>query len=144
VNPLADALAVATALARALDADDFVAAQALLASDCAYDAGAEVLVGPEAIVASYAENSRWARTTIENVRYESSVTAQTADTSAITYSDILDHRGEHHVHRCRQHVTIGPDGRVVAIRHEDLPGESEALDAFFARCGIARPAKKGA
>jgi ribosomal protein S18 acetylase RimI-like enzyme len=128
----------ATALAAALDRDDWAAARPLLAPDCAYETGDRTLVGPDAILASYADSSAWARRAIERVEYESEVAAVSGDTTTVTYIDRLFHGGLAHVHRCRQHLTVDAAGRVGRIVHEDLAGEAEALAGFLARAGVRR------
>jgi hypothetical protein len=137
-EPAADPRAVATALALALDADDFDAARPLLDPGCVYEIGETTLTGPDAILASYAGNSVWAKKVLDGLEYESRVVATEGDTATVEFLDRLRHRGEVHEHRCRQEFSVGREGRIVRIRHRDLPGEPEALRAFFGRVGIER------
>jgi hypothetical protein len=131
-----DVLTVAVGLARALDADDFEAARGYLAAGCEYTIGDDRLVGPDAILASYAENSRRAHAAFQTVRYRSEPGAADGRTVTMQYVDELEFAGEWHVHRCRQLLTIGPDGLVTRIVHEEIPGEHETLVAFVERHGI--------
>lgn len=131
-----DPAAIAAAMARALDADDFEAARGYLADACEYRIGEDLLAGPDAILASYAENTRRAHAAFETVRYRSEAAAVAGDTVTMLYVDELEFAGERHVHRCRQHLTVGPEGRVVRIVHEEIPGEHDALVAFVERHGI--------
>ena len=63
------------------------------------------------------------------------------DTASVLYTDyLMKVPGQWHRHRCRQHLTVGAEGRVVKIVHEDLPGEVESLERYFEACGIERPA----
>lgn len=123
-------LDIARAFAAALDRDDFAAAQRFLAPGCRYELRGEVLVGPEAIVASYADASRRAHAAFDEVRWESEVVA-TASGARVRYTDVLRLRGREHRHRCAQELSVDA-GLVARIVHVDLPGEKEALAAFIA------------
>jgi hypothetical protein len=126
-------------LAAALDADDFAAAGRWLAEDCVYEGASETFRGAEAILASYASASAWAHRTFDEVRYESQVGAPDGDTVSVTFTDyLLKAGGRWHRYRCRQEFTVGRDGRIARIVHHDLPGERDALAAYFKECGIER------
>jgi len=126
-----------TDLALALDADDFARAGRHLDPECMYELGNEVLQGPEAILASYEEATRWAHAQLDEVRYESVVEGEENGTVTVLFLDDI-RRGEHrHRHRSRQHFTVGESGKVTRIVHEDPPGEGEALLDFFRRCGLS-------
>ena len=130
---------VATDLARALDRNDFTAAAAWIAADCVYEVRGDLIVGADAILASYAETANWAVQAFDEVRYESEAGAPEGDTVPVLYTDyLMKVPGKWHRHRCRQHLTVGAAGKVVRIVHEDLPGEMEALEAYFQECGIER------
>ena len=129
----------ATALSLALDRNDFATTARLIASDCVYEVRGDRIDGSDAIVASYAENNQWAVQHLDEVRYESVVEAPEGDTVPVLYTDYLMRAGGGwHRHRCRQRLTVGADGKIVRIVHEDLPGEMEALEDYFQRCGISR------
>jgi len=136
VSVATDPAAVATAIARALDADDFDGARALLAEACVYEIGEELLTGPDQILASYADSTRRAHATFEAVRYRSAALGTAGRTVTMEYVDELEYAGERLVHRCRQHLTIDDAGHVARIVHEELPGEREALVAFVLRHGL--------
>jgi len=138
--PTADLVtSTATALARALDRNDFVTAARWIATDCIYEVREETLVGSVPILASYADTATWVERAFDEVRYESEVGEPEGDTVAVTYTDyIMKVPGQWHRHRCKQHLTVGAEGRVVRIVHEDLPGERESLEAYFRECGIER------
>ncbi|HTO90039.1 MAG TPA: hypothetical protein VMJ70_02810 [Candidatus Sulfotelmatobacter sp.] len=129
----------ATALSRALDRNDYATASGLIAPGCVYEVRGERVEGSAAIIASYAGSNQWAIEHLDEVRYESVVEAPHGDTAPVLYTDYLMKAGAGwHRHRCRQHLTVGAEGKIVRIVHEDLPGEVEALDEYFARCGIER------
>ena len=65
--PLADQRAMVDRFAAALDADDFVTLEPLMAPDCWYMIRADTHVGPAAIVASYRQGSSPARELFETV-----------------------------------------------------------------------------
>src|SRR5262245_40037554 len=131
--------ATAAALARALDAEDFDTARPLLAADCVYETGAATLHGPDPILASYAQASTWARRTFDEVRYASDVDPADGDTVTVTYTDyLLKAGGRWHRYRCQQVLTVGPEARITRIVHRELPGEREALEAYFRECGVER------
>jgi hypothetical protein len=123
------------ALARALDADDFQTAARWIAIDCEYDARGEMLRGREAIIASYAASSAWGRERL-TVTYASEVEAPAGREVPVRFTDDLGHGERTHRYRCRQRFTVGSDGLVERIVHEEIPGEREALEAFFRECGI--------
>ncbi len=133
-----DAGEVVRALAAALDRDDFARVAPLLAADCAYDTGREILRGPAAIVASYRAATEWAHAHLDSIQYESAVEPAVGDDVGVIFTDRVEHQGRPHVHQCRQVFTVGRDGRVTHIVHHDLPGESAAMKAFFDACGLER------
>jgi len=131
--------AIVRRLAAALDADDFAAARALLHDECVYVGPTGILRGAEAIVGSYAEASAWAHRTFDEVRYESEAGPAEGGTVPVTFTDyLLKAGGGWHRYRCRQDFAVGPGGRVARIVHHDLPGEREALEAYFREQGIER------
>ena len=132
-------LRVATAVARSLDRNDFIGAADWIASHCIYEVRGEPIVGSAPILASYADSATWAQQQFDEVRYESDVGRPEGDTVPVLYTDyLMKVPGQWHRHQCRQHLTVGAEGRVVRILHEDLPGEMESLEAYFKECGIER------
>jgi hypothetical protein len=124
----------ATRLARALDAEDYVAARRVLDEQCAYTGGPDGdIIGAEAILASYRAHGKEGNTIFDEIIFKSEVRALDEHQAVITYLDRV-RIGEHwHDYRCRQQIRIDQHGCVVAIRHEDLPGEGEAIKAFVAK-----------
>ncbi len=133
----ASALANARRFAVALDRCDFAEAARYVAADCRYEIGGEVLTGPDAIIASYRESAEWGRRVLDGVVYESDVRAE-ADHFTVLYTDRITQAGETCEYRSRQHLWLDATGRVMKIVHEELPGEREKLNEFFARHGVRR------
>lgn len=139
IDPVFDTV---RALARALDRDDYASATRLIAPNCIYDTGQGVLTGADNIVASYAENSAWGRAQFDELLFQSKVEPPTGQRVAVRFVDVIRKGDLEYRHECIQEFTVGEDGKVVRIVHQDLPGETEALHDFFRRCGIAPGASK--
>jgi hypothetical protein len=126
--------------AAALDGEDDEAVRARLAAGCVYEAPQGVLVGPEAIVASYRENTVAARGRFAKIEYTSEVAIAGPAEAVITFIDRVMRGGAWHTYRCRQHVRLDAAGLIEHIRHEELPGERERLQQFEAAHSGDRPA----
>lgn len=134
---------IATAFAKAIDHDDFAAAGRLLSEVCTYDTGAERLTGRDAILDSYVQASRWARSTFDDVRYDSEMLRADARGATVRFTGYLVKAGgAFHRHRCEQDLSIDDRGEIDRIVHRELPGEREALQAFLARCGSIAEAER--
>jgi len=118
--------------AAALDGEDYEAVRASLAFGCVYDAPQGVLIGPEAIVASYRENAVAARSRFAKIEYTSEVATAGPVEAVITFIDRVMLGGVWHEHRCWQHIRLGAGGLIEHVRHEELPGERERLQQFEA------------
>ncbi|MCH9683932.1 MAG: GNAT family N-acetyltransferase [Deltaproteobacteria bacterium] len=133
------AVAAARAFAAALDIGDWNGVRELLDPACVYDCRGATTIGPETIVASYAEIDTWVHETFEDVAYESTVEGRTPSQALITFRDQMSH-GVHRLDfRCQQRIEIDASGRLVRIDHIDLPGEREKADRFNEACGVRRP-----
>lgn len=132
-NP--DQISTAAALAKALDREDYESARQLLAEDCRYEIRGEVLEGADAIIESYRSNGDSGNERFDRVEYESAVEAIESG-ARINYTDRITKAGETHVHRCAQEVRANAEGLIEFIRHVDLEGEREALQAFCERHGV--------
>jgi hypothetical protein len=123
------AVDIATKLARALDAEDYDAARGLLDVACRYTGGPDgEIIGPQAIVDSYRNHGAQANESrFDEIIFSSEVAAGGPNRATITYLDRLRLGKRWHEHRCAQHVEVGPSGRIIAIQHQDLPGEVDAL-----------------
>jgi len=137
MTPASAARETVTDLALALDADDFARAGCHLDAECVYELGDEILRGPEAILSSYEEATKWAHAQLDEVHYESVVEGEEDGTVTVLFLDDIRHGEHRHRHRSRQHFTVGESGKVTHIVHEDPPGEREALLDFFRQCGIS-------
>lgn len=132
-----DNLIIARRFAAALDRCDFVEATQYLAPDCRYETGHGELVGPDAIIASYRESAEWGSQALDQVVYESAVEERDGS-FRVLYTDRITHEGQAFEYRSCQRLWLNAAGLVARIVHEELPGEREALQAFFARCGVKR------
>lgn len=128
---------LALRFARALDLDEYDIVRALLAPDCHYETRTGPIFGADAIVDSYRNASKTARSLFDTVEYESAVPSAKADTADISFSDRLTKDGRQHVYSCRQRLFFDPGGLVRRIVHEELPGERQGLLEFCARCGVS-------
>jgi hypothetical protein len=118
------------AFAKALDAEDYIGARELVSDSCVYEIRGTLIKGGDAVIASYRENGEAGRKRFDNVFYESSVSLLGQDRARIDYTDIVNHEGGTHIHRCAQEVDFDESGKIVRVVHIDLPGEAEALEAF--------------
>lgn len=131
------ALHAARRFAEALDRDDFESAAGLLSAHCVYEARAGRFTGASAVVGSYREASDWVKCHLESVSYTSHVEAMDGAQAAVLFVDHIGHLGRSHTYRCRQILTIGPNGLIDKIQHMELPGEREALSGFLASVSLS-------
>lgn len=127
------------AFAAALDKDEFETAIRFVANDCVYESPSGQIVGAAKIMDSYAKNAAWARDAFDNLEFRSHVDMRSPTEALIEYTDITKHEGVGHTYRCQQIVTIDEDGLICAIKHREIPGQAEALNAFFEKVGVQRP-----
>lgn len=120
----------AIALAKALDQEDYELARQHLADDCSYELRGTRFGSANAIIESYQSHGDDAQEKFEEIIYESRIEMNPDQSATIHYTDTVNHKGDHVVHRCRQHLQFNEAGLISAIRHEDLPGEVERLTAF--------------
>ena len=121
--------------ARALDANDFEKARMLLAPDCVYDTGREILTGPDAIMSSYANNNEKAHTLFDFVAYESEILETTGNTALILFTDKISRQGQNHIHSCNQRLHFAADLKIEKIEHLEIKGENARLLEYLASCG---------
>ena len=127
----------AAAFAAALDEDQFSEAAAYLADDCRYTIHGEEYVGPEAILASYEEGSARGRKLFDRVAYESEIASADENSAVIVFVDRLYSGEREHVYKLQQTLFFNEAGEIVAIKHEEFPGQREALEAFLVEIGAA-------
>ena len=120
---------IAVAFAAALDAEDYAAAERLLAGDCRYDAPQGEIIGPAEIIASYRRSGDAAHRVFDEVDFRHEIGAEADGGCTIRYLDYVTLAGTTHTHRCEQ-VVRSVDGKIVHIVHQDIPGERESLRAF--------------
>jgi hypothetical protein len=124
--------------AAALDRQDYEVAGGLLAPDCTYRVRSKVLVGPDAIIGSYKDSAQWGAAHIDSVEYRSRVEPIADSRFVIRFEDCIQHLGKNLTHATQQLVELNASGKIRQIEHQDLPGEVEALEAFFRAAGIDR------
>ena len=135
----ADVLYTATAFAEALDRREYDSLKGLLAPDCKYQFGDELVNGSENIIATYRKNSEWGFDVFDQIEFQSEVRPESDLSARITFRDWISHEGMQHEHVCEQIVVVDHQGRIAHIRHVELPGEAARLKVFFDRCGVTRP-----
>src|SRR4051812_47913916 len=100
----------AARFAEALDRNDFNGANSMLTSDCLYDRRAGqltsegIIVGPDAIIASYKSHDEWARQIFERVAYSSVIEAVKGPVATIRFVDEIEKSGKHHIYSSLQHI----------------------------------------
>jgi len=127
---------IVVAFARALDRDDFDAAAELLSPKCLYTSSTRKAVGADDILASFRRNTEWARATFDLMECRSEFEELDDRRTVVTYVVRVVRRGQSHEYRSRLRVTTDGDGRIVRLRPEALPGESEDLERFYARTNV--------
>ena len=54
----------------------------------------------------------------------------------VHFTDYLTHKGVKYVHKCKQRLTIGNDGKIESIEHVDDKDERERLSSFLKEVGL--------
>lgn len=126
----------ATQFARALDAEDYQAAEAMLSEQCEYTCRNQVYRGPAAIIASYRCAGDTAQRDFDSIQYESRIVECTGRTARIEFLDHLSHRGQRFTFQCQQLIEVDEAGLITRIEHRDLPGQREALSEFKQQAGL--------
>lgn len=109
-----------------------------LSPECEYEISGQVHIGSAAILASYQGNGDWAAKNIDKISYGSALIEVNEKLATVEFLDHLEHGGQKFTHRCHQHLEFDAIGLICKIRHEDLPGERESLNAFFESVGLKR------
>lgn len=86
-----ESTALAQRFASSLDHEDYPTAAACLAPACRYETGAQIHLGPEAIIGSYREHGDWAASTLDSVRYESVVRTGEPGELIVEFIDHIEH-----------------------------------------------------
>jgi ribosomal protein S18 acetylase RimI-like enzyme len=124
--------------AKALDEDDFESAKAYLAQSCQYLVGEKDLHGPETIIQSFREGSNKAKRIFDQVDFGSEILRVDGNRVTVQFTDLIHIKGQSLVYSSRQHLEFGEDGLINRIKHEEIPGELEALEAVLKRLGVAQ------
>lgn len=130
--------ALAQQFATALDQENYAALAQLLAPDCHYETAGGLLIGPEAIVASYREASTWGKAHLDAFTYESVIRVVSGGCAVVTFIDHLEHQGRKHSYSCEQSIALRADDKICRITHQELPGQRDVLEDFFRQAGLER------
>jgi len=125
----------ANLFAGALDADDFLAVEALLSENCVFIGRGKVINGREAIINSYHESSERAQEIFDTVHYESDVLSSSETSAEILFADYLTCGKLSHIYRSRHFLEFSFDGPIIRIRQEEEAGELQNLKQFIQECG---------
>jgi hypothetical protein len=131
-------LGVATGFARALDHGDFQSAARCLSSECVYQFNGKRHRGVEAVIGAYRENHTWAERTLERVEYRSHVEGLRPGDALVTFEDRIEHRGQRHLYRCQQELSVGRSRLIETITNREMAGERASLAVFFDSIGVRR------
>lgn len=128
---------VATTFGTSLDNDDFETTKNLLTADCEYFIGDTILVGKDAIAGSYESNMIEGRNKMDKLEWGKSEIETISETEYfVHFTDYLTHKGETHIHRCKQKVSVNNDGKIFKIVHIHNAEEEQKLKMFYKRVGI--------
>lgn len=122
---------------QALDNDDFKLAKSLLAQDCQYNIGEDLLIGPDQICSSYEQNMIEGRQKLDELKWgESEIEKLNEDEFIIHFTDYLYHQGQQHTHRCEQMVFVNNELHIESIKHIHNRVEEEKLDTFYRKVNL--------
>jgi hypothetical protein len=123
--------------AEALDRDDYVTASHCMEPDATYDDADKIIVGRDAILASFKATSDWGRTHLDELRFLHHIN-QSAPLE-IHFIDILICDREELTLEHAMHVTLSKRGLIAQLRLIRPLDERAKVRAFFERHGIQRP-----
>ena len=128
---------VAILFGNSLDNDDYETTWSILALDCNYQIGDELIVGPENISKSYEENMIAGRKKLDRLEWGQSEIEDISEAQFyVHFTDYLTHKGIEYIHRCKQKITVGPGNLIIRIEHIDDPKEQENLDNYYKSVGL--------
>jgi hypothetical protein len=125
-------LNVATRFASCIDESRYDEAAALLAEQCTYTYTEGTYQGREHVISVYRMNTDFMRKTFDEVKYSSSVEAQPDGSYKINFTDRIKHGFAEHEAHSYEIMRIEND-HITSIEHFELPGEAEAMRAFYIR-----------
>lgn len=122
---------------QSLDNDQFEATAKLLAPDCRYAIGDDVLTGPVSICESYERNMIAGRKKLDVLEWgQSRIEAISPSEYFVHFTDYLTHKGKSYTHRCKQKLTVNEGGLITAIEHIHDQEEQDRLDQFYREVGL--------
>ncbi len=123
---------VAKAFGTFLDEDDFPAVKRLLEEDCLYEINGETIKGKDKIVDLYQANMLEGRQKFDELKWgRSKIIKLNEYEFEVHFSDFLKHKGIEHNYNCKQILKLGDSNLIHKIIHVELPGQKEALKAFY-------------
>lgn len=128
-------LETAERFARALDAENYTAAAALLSPGCEYTCRGTRYHGPAEIIETYRRSGESVQHDFDAATYESRCERLTQREALIHFVDRLTKSGQTFTFACQQLVEVDNSGQIVRIEHQDLPGQREALTEFKRKVG---------
>lgn len=123
-------LEIAQRFASVLDAAKFDEAAALMSEDCRYEYWEGKYQGRQNIAAVYRNNHEGASKIFDEVQYASEVEPLSNESVKLRLFDRYRLGDRWHESRSEQILKI-ENNLVTDIQHHELPGEAEALHAFF-------------
>ncbi len=120
-----------------LDQDDYSTTRFVLADECEYIIGEDIINGPIAISKSYEDNMIEGRKKLDKLEWG---TCEIEDISAtefyVHFTDYLTHNSKEYIHKCKQKVTVGINNKIIKIEHiEDLE-EQDRLNSYYKSVGL--------
>lgn len=120
-----------------LDEDDFEGFKSILAEECIYEIGDQVLKTNSSIAGLYEKNMKEGKQKFDELRWGKSEVQQVSENEFDVYfSDFLKHKGLEHNYKCKQRIIINSKNLVEKIQHMELAGEREALQEFYKQVGL--------
>lgn len=133
------ALQLALRFAALLDQRRYDDLADVLAAECVYEFRGGTIQGAQGIIQTYRTSTEWGFEVFDRTEFESEIFPVSEDSARVRFTDHLFLGDAGHRHVCEQVVTVNDEGRIMRIEHVDLPGETDALNAFMKSCGVTRP-----
>ncbi len=128
---------IAIEFGNSLDKDDFVTTRSILAKDCKYNIGNEILIGPENIAKSYEDNMIEGRKKLDKLEWGQSQIENINETEFyVHFTDYLTHKNKAYTHKCKQKVVVGADNKITSITHISDIEEQESLNNYYKSVGL--------
>ena len=121
---------LAEQFASLIDDKLYLEAGEMISETCEYHHQGAVHQGRTGIIAMYREYDAEMRRNFDEVTYTSGITIEDSTTCVVHFFDILQKGGKVHESRSEQRLQFD-NGLIVRIEQRDVPGEAEALRAFW-------------